>query len=128
MPYLSHRKIGRPNDVEKTEGTKRRNIKWLKYYGDKRWKLLRNYIMSKGPLCVDCLFEGRSVPAEEAHHKIPFSWFDTEEDRFKALLYEPFIVPLCKAHHLERHKHLEKPDNFEQTNEYKTIHNFDDIY
>ena len=36
MPYLSHRKIGRPNDVEKTEGTKRHNEKWGKYYNDKR--------------------------------------------------------------------------------------------
>ena len=123
MPWLNKRKVGQPNKVDKQENINRRNKKWQKYYGDKRWKQLREWQIRTHPLCQDCLFEGRSVPAEEVHHKIVFSWFTTEEDRMKALLCPENLICLCKKCHLERHKNLHKPDNFEQTEEYKKIHN-----
>ena len=122
MPYISKRRISARNDKGKEE-SKRRNNKWNKYYQNPRWKKLRDWYISISPLCKDCAIEGRSVPAEEVHHRIPYSWWNTEEDRLKALLCPDLLVPLCKKHHLERHKYLKKPDNFEQTKEYKIIHN-----
>lgn len=122
MPYLNHRKIGYPNDIEKTEEIKRHNKKWSKYYGDKRWKSLRNWYIRESPICYDCLFEGRSVPAEEVHHITPWAWFISEKDKYKALLDPENLVSLCRFHHLERHRHLNKPIDFEQTKYYKKIH------
>ena len=108
MPWLNKRKIGQPNKVDKQETINRRNKKWQKYYGDKRWKQLREYIMRNNPLCVDCLFEGRSVPATEAHHRIPFSTGKTEEEKMKLLLSPDNIEPLCSFHHDKRHAILKQ--------------------
>ena len=64
--------------------------------------------MRNNPLCVDCLFEGRSVPAEEAHHRIPFSTGKTEEEKMKLLLSPDNIEPLCSFHHDKRHAILKQ--------------------
>ena len=108
MPWLNKRKVGQPNKVDKQESVNRHNKKWQKYYGDKRWKQLREYIMRNNPLCVDCLFEGRSVPAEEAHHRIPFSTGKTEEEKWSLLLDPSNVVPLCKKCHDKRHAILKQ--------------------
>jgi hypothetical protein len=120
MAYISKRRISPPSD--KKERVKRHNEKWNKYYGSPRWKKLRDYYMSISPLCKDCAIEGRSVPADECHHSTPWDWWPDPADKWKALLCVDLLVPLCKKHHLERHKHLYKPDNFEQTKVYKMIH------
>lgn len=121
MPYISRRRISTRKEREKDQN-KRRNEKWNHYYGNPKWKKLRDYYMSLSPLCKDCAIEGRSVPADECHHTVPWSWFTLEEDRWRALLDVDNLCPLCKHHHLERHQHLYKPDNFEQTPYYKKIH------
>lgn len=121
MPHITKRRIGKPNHKE--ENNQRRNKKWNKYYGDKRWKRLREWQITNFPLCQDCMIEGRSVPATEVHHRIVFSWFTSEEDRWKALLCPDILMSLCKDCHLKRHKYLQRPDNFEQTEDYKKIHN-----
>lgn len=105
MPYLSKRKIVvRSNKHEVNE---RRNKKWGKYYGDRRYTRLRDWYMSEHVLCQDCLFEGRSVPATELHHIKPFSRGKTEEERMELLLdWEHNYVALCKSCHEKRHKML----------------------
>ena len=128
MPYISRRRVGHPNKIEQKEANVRHNNKWGKYYHNKQWKQLREWQITNYPLCYDCALNGRSVPAEEVHHSIVFSWFDTEEDKMKALLCPDFLVSLCRKCHMERHKHLVKPDNFKETKEYKMIHNSCDIY
>lgn len=121
MPYLTKRKIIVKQDNHETQD--RHNDKWNKYYQNRQWKLLRDYYMQLHPICADCAIEGRSVPAEECHHKIVFSWFESKEDRMKALLDPDNIISLCRSCHMKRHKNLIKPDNFEQTEYYKKIHN-----
>ena len=107
MPWISKRKIGRPNDVEKTEGTKRRNIKWNKYYQNKKYKKLRDWYMREHCLCQDCLFNGRSVPATELHHIRPISTGQTEEERMQLLMdWENNWVALCSECHDKRHNIL----------------------
>ena len=129
MPYISKRKLCPNQDNhEAKEANVRHNNRWGKYYHNKQWKLLREWQINNFPLCHDCALNGRSVPAEEVHHQIVFSWFDTEEDRMKALLCPDFLVSLCRDCHMKRHKDLQKPINFEETKEYKLIHNSCDIY
>lgn len=120
MPYLSHRKIAVRSD--KHDVRERHNDKWNIFYQDRRWKKLRHWYITNHPICEDCLFEGRSVPAEHVHHKVPYSWFDSTEDKFSALLDDQNLMSLCSEHHHKRHKDLHKPDNFEQSDYYKKIH------
>ena len=102
MPWINKRKVGQPNKVDKQESINRRNKKWQKYYGDKRWKQLREWQIRTHPLCQDCLFEGRSVPAEEVHHIISFMKYKGKEREMYAYDYSN-LVSLCKACHIKRH-------------------------
>ena len=120
MAYISKRRISPPSD--KKERVKRHNEKWNHYYGSVAWKHLRDYYKSLHPICQECMINGRSVPAEHLHHRIPFSWFDLEEDRRAALLDIENLEPVCAECHSKIHQHLYKPDNFEQTTYYKKIH------
>lgn len=121
MPWIQKRRISFNKD--KKEDVKRHNSKWNKYYGNPLWKKLRHWYMSLRPLCVDCSIEGRSVPAEELHHSTPWSWWDSNDDKMKALLCPDLLVPLCSECHHKRHKYLKKPENFKETEIYKKIHN-----
>lgn len=105
MPWISNRRISPPNDHK--EQSDRRNSKWNKYYQNKRYKNLRDWYMREHPLCQDCLFHGRSVPAEELHHIRPISTGKTEEERMQLLLdYEHNWVALCSECHDKRHAQL----------------------
>ena len=108
MAWINKRKVGQPNKVDKQENINRRNKKWQKYYGDKRWKQLREWQIRTHPLCQDCLFEGRSVPAEEVHHIRPFGDGKTEEEKIELLLSPLNIVSLCKKCHDKRHAILKQ--------------------
>lgn len=121
MPYIQKRRVGVERKYDKNVA-KYHNDKWGHYYGDRRWKRLRDWFMSTHLICEDCMFEGRSVPADECHHRIPFSFFDLEQDRIAAMLDPDNLVALCRSCHMKRHKNLKKPDNFEQTEYYKKIH------
>ena len=101
MPYLTKRRISPPSKRE--DNNTRRNNKWNKYYQNKRWKKLRDWYMSLHPICADCMFEGRSVPATELHHIIPFSTGKTEEEKMDLLLSPDNIVALCSECHDKRH-------------------------
>ena len=105
MSYITKRRISVKRGDDKQD-KKRHNDKWNKYYQNPRWKKLRSWYMSLRPLCVDCLFEGRSVPAEELHHVIPFSRGKTEEERMELLLDPDNLAALCKKHHDARHYKL----------------------
>lgn len=104
MPWLSHRKIGRQNNKKDIQDT--RNNKWNKYYQLKRWKLLRDYYMQIHPLCEICLFNGRSVPAEHCHHRVPFSQGNTEDERYALLLDPSNLQALCRKCHEKIHADL----------------------
>ena len=40
-------------------------------YNTRRWKRLRRMILSRHPVCTECLKEGRTAPATVADHIIP---------------------------------------------------------
>jgi len=101
MPYIEKRKIGAPS--RKKEIDTRRNNKWNIFYQDKRWKRLRQWQITHNPLCYDCMFEGRSTPATQVHHLIPFGTGETMEDKFRLLLNPDNLVSLCDACHDKRH-------------------------
>lgn len=122
MPYINRKVITPDKKTDRAASTKRRSTKWNKYYQSPFWKRMREHMMREHPLCYDCALEGRSVPAEEVHHIVPFSWFEDESDRMKVLLDEDILVTLCKSCHLKRHATLKRPENFENTSYYKKIH------
>lgn len=103
MPYISKRRVGNPNKIEQKEAVTRHNSKWNVFYQDKRWKKLRDWYMVSHPICADCAIEGRSVPADECHHKIPFSTGATHEEKMQLLLDPNNLVALCSYHHDKRH-------------------------
>ena len=41
------------------------------FYHTTRWRKLRKYFITKNPLCVICLSEGRTTPAKVVDHVIP---------------------------------------------------------
>lgn len=105
MPWISKRKIAARADKH-AKHSKRSN-EWNRYYQNKTYKKLREWYMNNNPLCIDCLFEGRSTPATELHHITPISTGETDEDRFALLLdWEHNFAPLCSDCHHKRHKLL----------------------
>ena len=105
MPYLSKRKVGNPNKIEQKESQDRHNNKWNVYYQDKRWKKLRDWYKLNHPICEICAINGRSVPAEEVHHRIAFSTGNTEEERMSLLLNPDNLQCLCRQCHMKIHNH-----------------------
>ena len=102
--YITKRKVS--VRCNKHEAQDRHNDKWNKYYQNRQWKLLRDYYMSLHPICADCAIEGRSVPADECHHKVPFSTGETETEKMQLLLDPDNLVALCRSCHLKRHGYL----------------------
>lgn len=122
-PYIQKRRISvKQRKQYDKEDVKEHNDKWNRYYQNKAWKRLRQWFMRNHLICEDCMFEGRSVPAENCHHKVPFSWFVDDKDRMNALLDDENLVALCEECHHKRHKQLKRPFNFEETDYYKKIH------
>jgi 5-methylcytosine-specific restriction protein A len=103
MPYLNKRKVIPKESVHKVREVNTRNNKWAKYYGNKQWKILRNWYIQQHPLCADCILEGKSTPADEVHHVRAFSTGATEEEKFELLLDPLNLVSLCSYHHDIRH-------------------------
>jgi 5-methylcytosine-specific restriction protein A len=73
------------------------------YYNNHRWKNLRNWYISNHPLCIDCMANGISTPAEHVHHLIPFMSGTTDNERWQLLLDPDNLVSLCKDCHHKRH-------------------------
>lgn len=78
------------------------------YYHSKDWQWLRNDYYMEHPLCERCLMDGRSVPAEEVHHKVPFLTGKTVEERWMLLLDRNNLMSLCKDCHHAIHNERRK--------------------
>ena len=63
-------------------------------YG-RSWQRKRNKYIEEHPFCERCLSEGRLIPADTVHHKIPVS--EGGSDNFENLM------SLCKACHNQIH-------------------------
>lgn len=104
MPYIQKRRISPPNNHK--EVSDRRNSKWGKYYQSVAWKQLRDYYMMLHPICEECMLNGRSVPAEHCHHRVPFSRGKTEEERMELLLNPDNLEAVCRSCHEKIHTAL----------------------
>ena len=87
-----------------------KSVKWTsnqsaKYYNSRGWRSLRNSYINTHPLCERCLLNGRSVPATDAHHIVPFLRGKTDEERWSLLLSYGNLMALCEECHHEVHKH-----------------------
>ena len=103
MPYIN-RKQNNVKAVPYVHG----DSDGAKYYNSKYWKILRNQFIREHPLCYDCILEGRSTPAEEVHHLIPFYSGKDDNERWNLLLDPNNLVSLCiKHHHMRHRKHTE---------------------
>lgn len=75
-----------------------------KYYGTRAWRDMRAHILMHRPLCEICLSENRITPATEVHHILPFLRGVTDEQRWKLLLDESNLIPVCRECHQLIHK------------------------
>jgi len=73
--------------VERFKGTRK-----SRGYGND-WHRLRNWIISREPLCRRCSVEGRLSPAQEVHHIVAVK--DSPDLR----LSQDNLMPLCRSCH-----------------------------
>ena len=53
---------------------------------DRRWRSVRGLYISRHPLCELCLENGRYIPAQEVHHRLPVTQGGTHaEENLQAL-------------------------------------------
>lgn len=62
-------------------------------YNTKQWRKLRSIQLSKHPLCLACLSEGRILEAEHIDHVFPWAHYGSEA--FHRNIYQS----LCQPHH-----------------------------
>ena len=65
-----------------------------KRYG-KAWKRIRDSYVKAHPFCELCLKEGKYVPVEEVHHKLPLAEGGTHD--------RDNLIALCKSCHSRIH-------------------------
>lgn len=69
---------------------------WRRWYGQSRWKKLREWQLSRSPLCVDCLKAERTTGATEVDHIVPHRGDPL-------LFFDPLnLQSLCTPHHSEK--------------------------
>lgn len=78
------------------------------YYNSKYWKKLRTQYIQEHPICELCALEGKSVPADEVHHRHFFMLGNTDEERWDLLLDPNNLMSLCKDCHHKVHTYANK--------------------
>ena len=71
-----------------------RNPATRRRYG-RAWQRIRNAYAKEHPLCEQCLAEGKVVPMEQVHHKLPLAEGGTHE--------RSNLVSLCTSCHARIH-------------------------
>ena len=78
---------GGRNSYNHTEKRKDFNGK----YNTKQWRKLRQAQLSKHPLCLSCLSQGRVVEAEHIDHVFP--WYSYGSEAFQRNLFQSLCQP-----------------------------------
>lgn len=108
MPYI------KKQQRKKKKNTDNRSNRALRsrVYHSKEWRELREFYISRHPLCEKCTEEGRTTPAECVHHVDSFTkYFRNNQITEKALevAYDPNnLMSLCVDCHLEIHGQKKK--------------------
>ena len=84
-----HRKV-----VQHNYDKYQRNQDTKKMYKGK-WQKIRARYVKEHPFCEKCFAEGKIVPVEEVHHKVPLSRGGTHD--------ESNLISLCKSCHTKIH-------------------------
>jgi len=66
------------------------------FYRSTEWLMLRQYILSKNPLCERCLKKDRITPATEIHHRVDLAYFP--EGRLDPNNLEALCAPCHNSH------------------------------
>lgn len=105
MPWINNPKKKRQtfNTISSASTPDGRSI-----YNNVYWKRLRSNYKTKHPLCELCLIEGRSVNADDIHHKKPITTGKTFEERWDLLLDESNLISLCSDCHHKLHNYERK--------------------
>ena len=90
------------------EAQQKHNRKWLKYYGDKRWKKLREEYFNEHPVCEICEMNGIYKQTDDIHHLHVFGNAPTEEAKYSLLLNKNNLCSCCKMHHNMFHEYLKR--------------------
>lgn len=73
-----------------------------RFYKSKQWQHTRNaYYKSVGGLCEECLKNGKYVPIEEVHHKIPLTPENITDPNIT--LSWDNLIGLCRECHRQKH-------------------------
>ena len=80
-----------------------RNKDYRKLIHATRWLQLRRDIITRHPLCEQCLADGYVTPATEVHHVVPVETAVTYREKVR-LMYEPSnLRALCHNCHVKIH-------------------------
>ncbi len=93
MPTRNH--VERPWIVKKPKAEQnqsRGGNEQTNFYRLARWRKVRALYLQEHPLCVECMKEGRPVPAKELDHIVPIRLGGDEYD-------EKNLQGLCVRHH-----------------------------
>lgn len=108
MPYLksveeSNKK--REEYEEKRKHTYSNKKSWIykNIYNTTSWRKLRKSYLSEHPLCEICLKNGKSVMAENVHHKKEISSGEDEEEMKRLGFDYNNLQSLCRACHKAIH-------------------------
>lgn len=104
MPYL--KKAEKPKKQKKQKKPKKPNLKKeqrYEIYHSMLWIRIRQNYIQHHPLCEICEAEGKSVLAQDVHHKDSFTHYVGDERLRKAFDVNN-LMALCRKHHCELHK------------------------
>lgn len=121
MPSIKERSIG--CSYNKRSGLDSWKF-YNSFYGTKKWTDLKRLYIHEHPLCEICMKHGRTVEAEEIHHKIPWTRGKDEDKKTDLFLDYNNLMSLCKKCHKAVHR---KDDGFTplislSDNEYEKEH------
>lgn len=102
MPYLEKP----PKKPKKKKKPRKYNLKpdtKDEIYHSTTWIRIRKNYIQHHPLCEICLAEGKSVLAQDVHHKDSFTHYVGDE-RLRKAYDVGNLMSLCRKHHCELHK------------------------
>ena len=108
MPYLKSVDDSNKKREEYQEKRKQRNFNkksWIynNIYNTTSWRKLRKSYLSEHPLCEICLEKGKSVMAENVHHKTEISSGQDEEEMKRLGFDYNNLQSLCRTCHKAIH-------------------------
>lgn len=80
-------------------------------YQSKQWKVMRLNYIQHHPLCEICEALGKTVLAQDVHHKDSFNHYQGDLRYLKAYDWDN-LMSLCRFHHCELHKGNKSPYGF----------------